>query len=172
MALITPSETTTKKTGISAPWVTKAKEIITLFAKDTDLDVTFKEETNTVIIESTNTYKIMALEKILKKEFTFGNVTLKVECLVKNEKESMAALFKTAFAGNPHISQIQEVTTPMSPSETYVVFKKEVLQFFNDDISDFYGNWNGLAEDIIRDLVNENVRANFSTEIHEPETDA
>lgn len=159
-----------QKTGLSSPWVTYSKKIMAIFERDKDLTVNFDQDTYTITIESENTFKIMAIEKILEPQKVFGNITVTVKCLVKNaENESVAALFKTAFAGNPIVSQIQEVATPLSPSETYVIFKKEVIQFFNDDTSDFYGNFNGLSEDIMRDVVNGSIRVNFGTEKDEEE---
>lgn len=154
-----------QKTGLSSPWVTYSRKLMALFGEDKDLTVNFDQDTYTITIESENTFKIMALEKILKPQMVFGNITVTVRCLVKNaETESVAALFKTAFAGNPRVSQIQEVATPLSTSETYVLFKKEVIQFYNDDTSDFYGNFNGLSEDLMRDVANGSIRVNFGTE--------
>lgn len=36
----------------------------------------------------------------------------------------------------------------------YCVFKKEVIQFWNDDISDYLGNYTTLAKDIAREILN------------------
>jgi hypothetical protein len=50
-----------------------------------------------------------------------------------------------------------------------VIFQPEVVQFFDDDISDINGNWTGLAEDIARALFTEDRSGmNFCTaDIHE-----
>ena len=166
------SEVKTNKIAISSPWITAVKKINALFAGDSDLDVIYDDDTKTIRIESINSYKITALQRILKPTLVFGNITLNIKCLVKDGNDtSVTSDFKTAFAGNPHIVDVIETPTPMSDAETYVIFKKEVLQFFNDDISDYYGNWNGLSEDIMRDLCNEKVRANFGTDVHEPAKD-
>ena len=48
----------------------------------------------------------------------------------------------------------------------FVLFKPEVIQFLDDDTSDYYGNWNGLAEDIAREIFVEGYRGvNFCTEV-------
>lgn len=149
---------------ISSPWMTYYKKLVALFNDDPELEVKWNEDEKSVIIESTNTFKILALEKLLDPSITFGNVTITVKCLVKNGSEdSAAAIFKTAFAGNPHFSKVIE-TTITAIDETFVLFKPEVIQFFNDDITDYYGNWNGLAEDITRDVIKKDFRVNIGTE--------
>jgi len=153
-----------KEVGISSPWMTYYKKLVALFNDDPDLEVLWDDDTKTVTIESINTFKIMALEKLLDPTVTFGNVTITVKCLVKNGSEDTAAtLFRTAFAGNPHFSKVVE-TTITAIDETFVLFKPEVIQFFNDDLTDYYGNWNGLAEDITRDVIKKDFRVNIGTE--------
>lgn len=165
------AEETEKMVSLSPPWITKAKELEALFGVDPDIDVKYNDEVKEVIIESVNTFKIMALQKILVPSVTFGNVTLTIKCLVKdNAGDDVTSLIKTAFAGNPHFSQVITAATPYG-DQTYALFKKEVIQFYNDDTSDYYGNWNGLAEDILREVVNENIRVNIGTET-EPDFDS
>jgi hypothetical protein len=45
----------------------------------------------------------------------------------------------------------------------YCIFKREVLQFWNDDIGDFWGYTSLLAEDIARDILH--VQIGFCTEV-------
>ena len=40
-----------------------------------------------------------------------------------------------------------------------VRFKPRVVQFFDDDISDFNGNWSGLAQDIAREVFGDGLRS-------------
>ena len=40
-----------------------------------------------------------------------------------------------------------------------VCFKPQVVQFFDDDISDFNGNWSGLAQDIAREVFGDGLRS-------------
>lgn len=152
--------------GISSPWMTYYKKLVALFFDDPELEVKWIEDEKNIIIESTNTFKIMALEKLLAPVVTFGNVTITVKCLVKDgSEESVAAIFRTAFAGNPHISEVIEQETMGCIDQTFVLFKPEVIQFFNDDITDYHGNWNGLSEDIMREVINKNLRVNIGTDI-------
>ena len=161
---------TANNVGISSPWITMEKKITALFNEDPDLDVLYDDATKTVTIESVNTYKIMALEKVLKKEIAFGNVTLKIQCRVKNAENAstVAADVKTAFRGNPRLSDIIVTPTPFTSESVYVLFKKEVIQFFNDDISDYYGNYNGLSEEIAREITSDAIVVNYGTDVKDP----
>lgn len=151
--------------GISSPWMTYYKKLVALFFDDPELEVKWNEDEKSIIIESTNTFKIMALEKLLEPTVTYGNVTITVKCLVKDgSEESVASIFRTAFAGNPHISEVIEQETMGCIDQTFVLFKPEVIQFFNDDLTDYHGNWNGLSEDIMRDVINKNLRVNIGTD--------
>lgn len=150
--------------AISSPWMTYYKKLVALFSDDPELEVSWNEDEKSVIIASTNTFKIMALEKLLEPSIVFGNVTITVKCLVKNGSEdSVSAIFKTAFAGNPHISEVIDQETMGCIEQTFVLFKPEVIQFFNDDLTDYYGNWNGLSEDIMRDIIKKDIRVNIGT---------
>ena len=40
----------------------------------------------------------------------------------------------------------------------FVRFQPEVIQFFDDDIYDYNGNWSGLAQDIAREVFCDEVR--------------
>jgi hypothetical protein len=156
-------EVTTENVALSSPWMTYYKKLVALFGDDPELNVLWNDDTKSITIESTNTFKIMALEKLLNPVVTFGNITVTVSCRVKDgAEESLSAIFKTAFAGNPHFKGIIEKKV-VAMDETFVLFKNEVIQFFNDDTTDYYGNWNGLSEDIMRDIIKKDIRVNIGT---------
>ena len=35
----------------------------------------------------------------------------------------------------------------------------------DDDLTDYHGNWNGLSEDIMREVINKNLRVNIGTDM-------
>lgn len=70
----------------------------------------------------------------------------------------MTELFKVLFDGNPIVDNIETRTDQTGTDWNYVMFKPEVVQFFDDDLTDFNGLWSGLAEDIARDVFAENGR--------------
>lgn len=147
--------------GIQSPWVTTYNKIKALFERDDDLTISPLSEDEggvyTFSISSANETKINAIEKILANNYEFGNVTLNIKFIVDDAgKEGItAADLKNAFTGNNVVSKIETIPNPFGSTQTFVMFNKEVIQFYNDDISDRYGNYNGLAEDIARELFNE-----------------
>lgn len=159
--------------GLQSPWVTTYGKIKALLVRDPDLNIskiTESEGVYTFNISSTNANKICALEKIIKNEFTYGNVVLKINFLVENTEEEGNTItandLRNAFTGNGVVSKIETVTNPVGIDQTFVLFERDVIQFYNDDISDFYGNFNGLAEDIARELFNDaGPEINYCTDI-------
>ena len=146
--------------GIQSPWVTTYNKINALFERDEDLTISplsgDEDGVYTFTISSSNATKLNAIEKLLANNYKFGNVTLNVKFVVEdNGKDGITvADLKNAFTGNSVVSKIETVVNPVGVSQTFVMFGREVIQFYNDDISDFFGNYNGLAEDIARELFN------------------
>ena len=68
-----------------------------------------------------------------------------------NEDPSVESVFADAFAGNPAVYSI-ETRRLLAGEATYVVFKPEVVQFFNDDFSDIDGKKSTLYQDIAKDV--------------------
>jgi hypothetical protein len=106
-----------------------------------------------------------SLAVILRRHWRFGNVQLKVRVLDPTGKEvkpriqpgpdpvaAIRARFETALADNPLFSMILENQGVLDPHNFWVETKKEVIQFFNDDLSDYYGNKNVVAENAFADV--------------------
>ncbi len=150
----------TKKSGIQEPWVTTYNKIYALFGNDLDLTISNLNERTpgnyVIIISSQNNAKLESIKKILKNHFDFGNVTLDIEFIPENDDEKITdSDFRNAFNCNENLAEVRSIETPDGFHRTYVVFEKEVVQFYNDDLTDLYGNYNGLMEDIARELFNE-----------------
>ena len=151
--------------ALEAPWQTFTKKLQALFENDPDIDVSDIYEpanavtTYSVAIQVRKHAKFLALDRLLPSWKGFGNVTLGIDLFdEENEEVNAAELFKTLFEGNPIVDSIQTKTDPTGTDWNYVLFKPEVVQFFDDDMGDFNGNWNGLAEDIAREVFEENSR--------------
>lgn len=156
--------------GLQSPWVTLYNKIYFMFNNDEDLDISNLIESDgnySMTIASNNTTKLKAIEKILKHEFPMGNITFKINFVYgENESDNITISdIKNAFNGNTVISTIKTAMTPAQDELTFVLFNREVVQFYNDDISDFYGNYNGLAEDIAREIFNTQFDINYCTDI-------
>lgn len=141
-----------KELKLSPPWNTFVSELKALFADDPAVIVKYDEGNYEVKLFVTGERKAEALSKLIPSERVYGNVLLKVTVVPANmDAESDEDLFRAAFEGNLAVNEIKGVTTPFGDL-SYVVFRKEVVQFYNDELSDIHGNKSTLFEDIARDV--------------------
>ena len=156
-----------KKLVIEAPWYTYRKKVNALFEQDPDIEVgeVYEPEDGNADfafdIEVKNHDKFLALDRALAKQKKFGNVTLSITLFDEENAdgtEDYAALYETIFQGNPILKDVKKVTDFAGTPPGFVRFQPEVIQFPDDDTSDYNGNWNGLAEDIAREVFAEGYR--------------
>lgn len=143
------------KVGLSSPWVTFGRKMEALFGPDPEIKVEFDNEAPAVKLYVDNEEKADALSKLLPTEKTFGNVILNIIIIPANKNsvvDPKVAVFKTAFKGNPVLKDVVSVDAMAFRSVTYAIFKNEVVQFFNDDLSDINGNCSTLYQTIARDI--------------------
>lgn len=149
---------------LSSPWVIYYKELCALFGKDDDVHIVFDEESNTVKLYVEDEQRAAAIESLLPVEKHFGDVTLYINVYPANYKESTANkfvsvpsnaadIFRMAFSRNPVLSFVREVRLLYNNPMTYVVFRNEVVQYFNDNLGDIYGQCSTLYENIARDVL-------------------
>lgn len=148
------------KMHIEAPWYTFQKKVQALFNGDPDItvnDLVVDEdgEADYVLdIEVRNHKKFEALDRVIATYKEFGNIVVKI-ALYDEENNGLnpgVELYETIFEGNPVIEAVKNRVFPDGVSHGYVCFKPEVVQFFDDNLSDYNGNWTGLAEDIAREI--------------------
>ena len=147
--------------GLSSPWVITYKKIQALFKFDNEVtvsDMTQSDEAVYVItIKVSNPRKCAALDKILKKEYDYGNITVKVEVEPSFEENTEYSILVDAFSNNEAIVDI--VKKPFDPyvkedKTSFVICTAgEIVQFYADNIMDLYGNVNLLYEDLMRELI-------------------
>lgn len=151
------------KMNLATPWTTFFRKIEALFKDDPEVNVVYDAESRAVKLFVDNAEKADALMKLLPGEKVFGNVTMTIEVIPANEvAESKASLFQKAFEGNPAFSFVKNVEGIFSMS--YVVFKKKVVQFFNDDLGDLNGLCSTLYQDIAKDVFKEQNGIYFCTD--------
>lgn len=153
------------KLKLSPPWVTYVNKLIALFGQDPE--ITIKVIDSHVKIYVDNEEKALLLTKWLPFGKDFGNYALSITVYPPNEQNLPSKLKLTAeiedlpldrqfdlvFAKNPVYSFSYRVEGLFSNDITYVVFKNEVVQFFNDNLNDIYGNISTLYENIARDIL-------------------
>jgi len=159
------------KLKLSPPWSIFYDEIKAIFEKDPEVKVIMDEDHYTVHVFVADPKKSAAIAKILEQEKKFGRITLKVQVPPPDgageyQFKDGVELYRAAFADNPRLSFVQPKLSIFDTS-FYVVFVNEVVQYFNDDISDINGNCSTLAEDIARDIFVGDL-PNFCTDLPMP----
>ena len=151
---------------IEAPWYAFRKKLFALFERDPDIIVSEVYETEGgeipygIDIEVFDHEKFIALDRALPKIKRFGNVAL---ALTVFDEENICdadigiELFTTIFKNNPIVKDIKDVEDITGTRHGFVRFRPEVIQFFDDDLSDYNGCWSGLAQDIAKEVF-ENAR--------------
>ena len=154
------------KANLSAPWYEHQKKLAAMFELDEDVSVSpisDGEDGPYITVSVSNHAKAAALGKILKKSVEFGGVTLNVTVVDVAAEETPAEIARAAFAYNRMVRDIRTDTDAAGAEHTYVIFEPDVMQFFNDDLSDYRGNFNALFEDAARDLFAVDPSVNFCT---------
>lgn len=139
---------------ISSPWVTYYRKIKALFGKDPQIKITYDNDAPEVKIFVENSEKAYAIAQLLPTVKSFGNVDLKVTVVPANVENHMQNLVETAFKGNPAFVEVVQTggEGPYTFKATYALFKKEVVQYFNDDLSDAHGVTSTLYQEIAKEL--------------------
>jgi hypothetical protein len=149
-----------KKVALEAPWGTYLKELYNLFKFDPEVSVSsisfVSESICEATITSTNYNKLAALKKILYNEIVFGNVTLKItfDYNAPTDEDNSKA-WRDAFEGNPLFDKIEGVKTPDGSTVNYAIFGRDIISFFNDDLSDYHGSKHMIVADIVKDVTSD-----------------
>lgn len=146
--------------NLEAPWDTFQKKVKALFESDPDIDVLdICEDTDSdahycFSIEVKKHEKFVALDRLLPRVRSFGNVKLRIYIydMENNEEDPTAELYRTLFNGNPILKDVVTKIDICGVAHDYVRFEPQVIQFFDDDLRDYEGNWSGLAQDIAREV--------------------
>lgn len=151
--------------NLAAPWVEFYQEIKALFGADPAIKIDYDDDERVISLRVEGEEKAEALEALLPKEKAFGNVTVEVRVIPANAlKSPRLSLFQKAFEGNPAFSYVKDVdASAITFGASYVVFKKEVVQFYVDNLSDMNGLRSTLYQDIAKDVFGDNAGVFFST---------
>lgn len=147
---------------LSPPWYTYHRKVQALFMRDPQVHMKDLAQISggnySYMILVDDKAKAEAIKEILPQRVEMGGITIHADILGPDEdivaltKKSELEIYNTAFSGNPVFEKT--LSTSYGPfAASYCIFKKEVIQFWNDDLSDYQGNYNGLAADIARELL-------------------
>lgn len=148
------------KLKLSPPWVLYYKKLNTLFEYDKDVLVIYDEDEMEIKLYCSDNNKSEALSLLLPNTISFGDVELKITVIPSNEKTNKVkitinnpetAIYVLFNTNNDYVESVEVIPTPFGKF-TYVIFIKEVVQYFEDNLSDFYGVKSTLCEDIAREI--------------------
>ncbi|MGM0845651.1 MAG: hypothetical protein ACQEUT_11790 [Bacillota bacterium] len=157
---------------LSPPWITYFNQLKFSIGADPEVTVGPLIPVGSIFIALVtvpDNQKAIALATLLKSSVEFGNITVNV-VVVNGEQEivnplpcplspfTLAALLETALSGNPYFLEV--VVKPQLPGEpdaVYPVFTAEVIQFFNDDISNLCNTFTGVAANVFADVMVESL---------------
>ena len=138
---------------LSPPWNIFYKKLDCLFKKDDEVKVIFDEDNNEIILYVDNRTKAEALTELLYDKKEFGNVSITINVVPSDTLDFRSrsdSIYKDAFNNNPVFSDVINIKGIFDI--TYVLFKKEVAQYWTDNLSDAHGVCSTLYEDIARDI--------------------
>ena len=167
------------KLCISAPWYIFHREIEELFRYDEDVHVVYDEADDHVKLYVDDGHKAAALATLLPAEKKFGGVKLRISVIPSNPglvdgydftDKPNEETFISAFAGNGSFSFAKTISGIFTNNLTYVVFKKRVVQYFNDDLGDAFGQCSTLYQEIAKNVFGELVGVFFCTDKEDDDT--
>lgn len=161
------------KVKLSPPWVIFYDEVKALFGRDDDIKIVYNEDEQIIDMYISNQEKAEALTLLLPLEKKFGNVSVKINVIPANDNITFhkklftksGSLYEKAFCGNPAFSYYKEISGIFSNNLHYVVFVNEVVQYFNDSLSDIHGLCSTLYQDIAKDIFEDTEGIFFCTDL-------
>jgi hypothetical protein len=155
---------------LSSPWVILYKEIQAFFARDPEVKIVYDEDENVIRLYVDNDNKAYALSVLIPAEYDFGNVTLKIKVIPANNFGhcSDEMLWDNVLLCNGAVDNIKTVTAIGGQDLRYVLFEKTVVQFYTDNLGDYYGVASTLYQDIAEDIFPNHEGVYFCTNIYSP----
>lgn len=151
---------------LEPPWETYYKELSILLGQDPEIQILYDSYEQEIKIYSENVRKTDALSVLLPDEKEFGNVKVTITIVPANNKETRPTkyspdLFADLFDENQCVADVVQTTGIYEA--TYVVFRKEVVQYHNDDIGDVNGNCSTLYQDVAKRIFDIHPCVHFCT---------
>lgn len=154
------------KIKLSPPWITYFHKVQALFEKDNSVMVDFDEDNcHLNIIVEEDIEKGEAIQKLFPSEIVFGNNVMKINIVTIQEPKQIptAQIFTNAFKNNPVVEDIISASDILRDDQTYIMFQNKVVQFFNDNISDYNGVCSTLYQDIAKDVFKDFADVHYCT---------
>lgn len=153
------------KLGLSSPWTIYYRKLEALFKKDPGVRVVYDEEKKEIKLYVTGERKAAALTELLPAEQRFGRIVLKVTVIPANgaDGEWKEWDLSDLFTGNDAVDFVQTTANLPGLDIDYVIFHKEVVQYYTDNLMDYNGLKSTLYEDLARDVFGQINGVSFCT---------
>lgn len=146
---------------ISAPWITYAHKVNAVLSADPDITVDIGDADVsggflTIEIISTDYIKYLALQEILNQPEPISGVRIDLRfTYTGTDRDRRISMLKAALSGNRYFNSVLQTSDPRDETVkyTFALFNNEIVQYFNDDISDYYGCDNMVPEDLFREIL-------------------
>lgn len=153
-------------TSLSPPWYTLRLKFVHTFGVDPDVKVgplDVSQDTYILPIIVDEKAKGMALRTIIRTNFNFGNVN--VATVVKNSQgiiwsavaittpDDLLGVLNAAFKGNKLCADVIPRDSAYYGTQVGLIMTKTVVQFYNGDIKEFYGNFNDVTAHVVAGLI-------------------
>lgn len=155
------------KIKLAPPWIEYVNKLTALFAKDPSIKIVYDNGENEVKLYVDGQAKADALTQLLPATKEFGNVVLKITVVPANKLKSVIDLYRAAFDGNDAFVESWTAQGVFTNPITYIIFKKEVVQFYNDNLGDAHGNMSTLYQDIAKDIFENKDGIYFCTDVED-----
>lgn len=158
--------------GLVSPWIGLYREACAFFKHDKTVHVIFDDDNKSLNFYVDDAEKAAALGVLLPSTMEFGNVTVTIKVVPANgeavdcSEDKMVELLNKAFKDNAAVIAIKHVHGFADFTANYVIFADEVVQYYTDDIGDYFGVNSTLYEDIARDLFGQINGLFFSTTVN------
>lgn len=154
-----------KNVNASAPWISYYHKMVALFGGDPDITVVYDDSKSLIKLYVNGEDKRNALHELLPSEMTFGNVTVYIIVVPANVENTKGDIIRKAFEGNPLFSEVIEIKMEGTSNPfTYVMFKPDVVQYWDDNLGDPHGNVTTLAQELVKDIMPDVKGVFYSTE--------
>lgn len=181
-------------TTMISPWAEYYRKIQAFFKYDCAVNVIYDEAAPEIkIYVNNNAPKADALTQLLPETKEFGNVTLRITIVPtngdtgidpnyrygsgyrrrqyiisdsfssENKSRSVRDLFFDALNGNDAFS-FGNVIHLQTNDVIYFVFKNEVVQYYNDDLGDYFGQCSTLYQNLAADIFKPASNVHFCTD--------
>lgn len=169
------------KVNLVAPWNEYYEELNAFFAEDPNVTILYDEEAKNIKVLVQETIKAEALTHLLKDEVDFGEVKLTITVVPANEvtrrvkklvtnigdDENFGGMYDRALINNGAFAYTYTVDNVMGFNAVFVVFRKKVIQYYNDNLGDLHGMKSTLAENIARDIFVSHNGVFFCTDVND-----